>query len=240
MFPKQISPLKAARAVMLALLVLAIPIFLVTLSLRTAFNSSHLYNYGFTHYRVDMTTGIDLAQVKAAGRDIIRYFNDDRVYLDTRVTVGGQTQPLFNEREVLHMKDVKTLVRRLVYDGFWASASFVIAFIFLAPLAWRQQFVAQAMKGLLWGSALTVTLLLTLGVALLVGFDSVFTQFHVLSFSNDFWQLDPARDHLIQMYPEEFFRDASLMIAGACITASLLMGAMAMLYLHGLRRSGQT
>ena len=34
-----------------------------------------------------------------------------------------------------------------------------------------------------------------------------------MSFSNDLWMLDPRRDHLIQLFPLEFFFDAALRIA---------------------------
>ena len=57
---------------------------------------------------------------------------------------------------------------------------------------------------------LTVLLLGVSALAVLVGFDALFRQFHVISFANDLWKLSPARDHLIQMYPRGFWFDATL------------------------------
>jgi hypothetical protein len=54
------------------------------------------------------------------------------------------------------------------------------------------------------------------------GFDSAWTEFHVVAFSNDLWQLDPTRDHLIQMYPERFWLEVTTLI----VTLTLLEGAL--------------
>ena len=47
-------------------------------------------------------------------------------------------------------------------------------------------------------------------IAMLVGFDQLFLTFHMLSFSNDFWRLDPATDRLVQMFPQGFWFDVSI------------------------------
>jgi integral membrane protein (TIGR01906 family) len=221
------------RTGVLVLLVVAMPVFLITLGLRIAFNSSWLYNYSFSHYSADKVTGIDIEQLKTAGKDIRSYFNDDRELLDTTVVVAGVKDPLFNQREILHMKDVKDLVRGLVYGGLWASGIYFLVFIVCAYALWKNRMPIALAKGLLWGSALTALLLLVTGLAVLVGFDAVFTQFHVISFSNTLWQLDPSRDHLLQMFPQEFFRDAVLMVAGGCLLASLIIGGLTY---QGLKR----
>ncbi len=47
-------------------------------------------------------------------------------------------------------------------------------------------------------------------------------QFHLLSFTNDLWQLDPRRDYLIMMYPQGFFRDATIAIGGLTLALAML------------------
>ena len=56
----------------------------------------------------------------------------------------------------------------------------------------------------------TAALLATAAVGVLIGFDDLFRQFHLLSFANDFWLLDPRTDHLIQMFPQGFWFDVTL------------------------------
>ena len=62
--------------------------------------------------------------------------------------------------------------------------------------------------------------MLLVGLGSLVGFDRLFLAFHLISFSNDLWQLDPSRDYLIAMFPQGFFLDATLLIAFAIIVQS--------------------
>ena len=47
----------------------------------------------------------------------------------------------------------------------------------------------------------------------MIDFTWVFTQFHLLSFANDLWQLDPFRHYLLLLFPERFFLEATLFIA---------------------------
>ena len=52
---------------------------------------------------------------------------------------------------------------------------------------------------------------------MLIGFDELFRQFHLLSFANDFWQLDPRTDHLIQMFPRGFWFDVTLAVGAITV-----------------------
>jgi integral membrane protein (TIGR01906 family) len=47
-----------------------------------------------------------------------------------------------------------------------------------------------------------------------VDFGDAFVQFHLVAFSNDLWILDPTRDHLLMLFPEGFWFDATMRIAG--------------------------
>ncbi len=228
--PKILSRLTGT--VMMALLIIAVPFSYVTFTMWNAFNSESLYNYSFSRYDADQVTGIDEAQLKLAGRDLVKYFNDDRLYLDTRVTVNGQSQPLFNEREILHMRDVKSLVVHLLHWGLWASVAYIAFVIVVGYMLWQKRMLVILSRGFFWGSIVTILLLAAISASALIGFDAVFTKFHTISFSNDLWQLDPRRDHLIQMFPEEFFRDAVLLVGGICILMSLVFGGLSHLYLR--------
>jgi hypothetical protein len=63
------------------------------------------------------------------------------------------------------------------------------------------------------------------------GFDSAWTEFHVFAFSNDLWQLDPSRDHLIQMFPEAFWFDITSLIVVATLLEALVISAASAAYL---------
>jgi len=67
------------------------------------------------------------------------------------------------------------------------------------------------------GGMLTLALVVFVGLLSLIGFDKLFLAFHIISFDNNLWQLDPRRDMLLIMFPEGFFFDATMWIVGATV-----------------------
>jgi uncharacterized membrane protein len=61
-------------------------------------------------------------------------------------------------------------------------------------------------------------------------------QFHLLSFSNQFWQLNPAKDYLIMLFPGGFWSDAALFCALATVGLAVILGGVAGGYLILMRR----
>ena len=81
-------------------------------------------------------------------------------------------------------------------------------------------------------------LVVVLGIIGISGFDSAFRQFHLLFFTNDLWQLS-SRDGLIQLFPQRFFFDTTLLIGGVTLAFVGIAGAGSGVYLWQLRRKGQ-
>jgi integral membrane protein (TIGR01906 family) len=218
------------------LLVMAVPLFLITTNVSIVINSGWLYNFGFERYDIEESTGIEKPELMRVAREIKHYFNSSDERLSVRAEVFGTERELFNEREVEHMVDVKGLVRGV---SFWQQTSFyTMVGIAVAGLvfAGRGRTLQLLGRGLFRGSVLTIALLVTLGVGSLFGFETLFEQFHFLSFSNDLWRLDPRRDYLIRIFPEGFFLSATLIIAGLTIGQALLTGGA----IWAIRRRGLT
>ena len=55
--------------------------------------------------------------------------------------------------------------------------------------------------------------------------------FHLIAFDNDLWKLNPARDHLIQMFPEAFWQDVSIWVGLASLAGMGVLSALAAIYL---------
>jgi integral membrane protein (TIGR01906 family) len=215
-----------------ALFYIAIPLALVTTNVRFAFNEERVYQYSIDHYEVPATTGFARADLIAATQDVRAYFNNSADYLRTRVhDPTGAVVPLFNTKEVLHMRDVKALVHG-VYDAE-AFALCVIAAYVVGVCLWSRAISIRTLaRQALKGAVATVVLLVVFGIAGATGFDSLFIRFHEIAFSNSNWLLDPARDHLVQMFPEGFWLDVTMLIAGLTILEALLLGGGAWLYLR--------
>jgi integral membrane protein (TIGR01906 family) len=77
------------------------------------------------------------------------------------------------------------------------------------------------------------------GLIAVSGFDGAWTQFHVVAFSNDLWQLDPDTDHLIQMFPEAFWFDVTALIVAATIAQAALLAGLSGIYLFVTRERAE-
>jgi len=109
----------------------------------------------------------------------------------------------FNEKEKRHMVDVRNIIQRLLV------LLYTLALVVVALLVydWKNLF-----KSLVYGSIFTLALLLLFFICSYIGFDTVFYKFHEVSFSNDFWMLNPEVDNLKALLPDGFFYDALMRI----------------------------
>ena len=218
------------RWVATTLFVVALPLFLVLTNVRIAALWPPVHEYSFARYDGAATTGVERAELDRAAREIIDYFGNDEELLDIEVTVDGEQAPLFSEREVLHMRDVKWLMQATFRVHEIAFAVLVL-YVTVALVRRRGQAVAQVAGLLRVAGVLTVVLLGVAAAAVLVGFDDLFRQFHVISFANDLWKLSPARDHLIQMYPRGFWFDVTLAVGLVSALEGALLAAAGHAYL---------
>ncbi len=237
--PREQRPLLVNTAVRGGLLffLMAIPLFLVTTNLLIVIHSGWLYTFGFTRHDVARNAGIEIDELRRVSDEIKAYFGSEQGPLHVTAVVDGVSRPLFNNRETVHMEDVKGLVRGL---SFWQRVSlfYIIgaacAGILLLQRDRRLELLA---RGVFLGCALTLGIFLVAGVASLVGFETLFERFHVLSFSNDFWRLDPSTDYLVRVFPQGFFLDATLIVAGLTLGQALLAGSASALYLWRRRKA---
>ncbi len=219
------------RRLATALFVVSIPFLLITSNVRWAANEPRLYEYSFDRYDAVATTGVARSELDYAARDLIRYFNDSRPTIDTLVTQNGQHVPLYNEREISHLHDVKNLFRT-VFRAQEASLAFVLVYV-VGLFVWAKEASLRLLaRTVLGASLLTLGFLVTVSVGALVGFNDLWTRFHMLVFTNDLWQLDPARDHLIQMFPQGFWQDATLLVAGLTVLEALALLTASTAYLR--------
>jgi integral membrane protein (TIGR01906 family) len=229
---------QVALRVMATLFVITVPLFLVNASITWAINDSGVYNRGFEKYRISWYTGITESDLRQAGAAIRHYFNSGDEPLAVRVPVFGEEREIFNQREVIHMRDVKGLVRG-VYLFAGASMAYILAVAIGGFAGFGRTFAGPLAQFLMWGGLLTLGLLLLFGLFAIAGFDSLFLKFHQLSFSNDFWQLDPRRDYLIIMFPLGFWFDATMRVAATSVIGAIGLASVSGGYLLYRRRSSR-
>jgi integral membrane protein (TIGR01906 family) len=205
------------------LFIICLPVLLLTASISAAANSPRLYKYGFEKYDVSQVTGLAPAELDKAARGLIGYFNSGNEFIDLTVEKDGKPFKLFNEREVAHLKDVKGLFR-LIYKILLGTGVYALVFIGVSLFWWRDK--RRLGGGLFFGGGLTLALMLALGLVIAFDFDQFFLRFHLLSFANDFWMLDPARDYLIMLFPQGFWFNAALFCAVATAAGAVILGVV--------------
>jgi len=124
--------------------------------------------------------------------------------------------PLYNERELSHMADVKALTQVILKVWLLATALLVA----IAAAAWRFKWWDEFRVWLGRGGKVTVILILVLLVFIAVSFDALFVEFHHIFFQGDSW-LFLYTDTLIRLFPMRFWQDVFIALA----LFSLLGGA---------------
>ena len=127
--------------------------------------------------------------------------------------------PLFIERELSHMLDVKILVQA-VLKVWYAAIGLLIAFGAWAKFGkWGPVY----RQGLMRGGWLTLIMTALLAVIASINFWEFFAQFHHLFFEGDSW-IFYYSDTLIRLFPMRFWQDAFLMEGIIVVGGGLALG----------------
>ena len=219
--------------------IICLPVLLLTATIAGAVNCNWLYTHGFEKYNVKQSladTGLNLtdADMTKIARDFIRYFNDNEKYISLTVQQNGKTVAIFNTEEVLHFRDVKSLFRfdyAVLLGTFLYCLAFSLKCIFWQKGKDRKILARDTVKG----SALTLGLMLLLGIGTLVDFGNLFYQFHLLVFRNQFWS---AEGNMLLLFPDGFWYDAAIYCVTAIVAMAVILGGLAWVYLKPHRKKG--
>ncbi|MFC2013519.1 TIGR01906 family membrane protein [Chloroflexota bacterium] len=208
------------------LFISCLPILLLTASLGWVVNSLWLYKYGFQKYNVSQTTGLAEVQLDKAATGLITYFNSDEEHISVTVVKDGKPFVLFNQREVAHLRDVKGLIW-LDYYLLLGTLIYALGYAVISLLWQKGRYWWHLAWGVVSGCSVTLALMLALGLGTTLSFDQLFLQFHLFSFSNELWQLDPTKDYLIMLFPQGFFYDTATLCALAAAGLAIILGGTA-------------
>jgi integral membrane protein (TIGR01906 family) len=226
------------RSLALFLFVALIPVTLVTTNVRFAANEGRLYEYGFDKYDVETRTGLPRDDISRAGRELRRYFNNDEATISALVEEEGREVSFFNERETAHLRDVKDLFQ-LTFGIQELGVAYAFTYVVGVFIWAREGSLRRLATQVLVGSLVAIVAILALTVVALLGFDRAFEQFHFIAFNNDLWRLDPRTDRLIQMFPEGFWFDVTMLVGLLTLAEAALLALGSGLYL-GLTRRRRT
>ena len=171
--------------------------------------------YGFTlEERLDYAHAtLDYLQRPEPSEEVIFLLEDLRL--------PNSDAPLYNEREIGHMLDVKNLT-----DGirtlWWIAAVLVI--VGLAFLLLQPTLRSTGYRAIYQGGLATVIILAAIAVFIGLGWSIFFVQFHELLFPPGTWTFSYS-DSLIRLFPEQFWFDIGvIMSVGALLLGVIVTG----------------
>lgn len=169
-----------------------------------------------------------------ATNTLLDYLQDKQEHIIAEIQVNGFDREAFNERETLHMKDVKGLYQFALGLRLFAGVLMVGSLISL----WLKQRAAFFDYLSLAYSQCALAFLLFiafLGIWAAVDFTSLWESFHHLFFTNDLWLLNPYTDLMINMFPEVFFFDMVIRIALSFMVCFFGLWILSACYIYRFR-----
>ena len=163
-------------------------------------------------------------------RDSYGFSTSERIELATRVTgwLGNDEgtdsladlstpdgQLAFNARELRHLRDVKGLTGQVYRLAIAALALFAAG----SAICHRKGLLRQALQR---AARLVLVMLLAILVFSAASWDRAFTEFHRLFFASGTWYFAYS-DTLIRLFPERFWVDALLFLAGLTALQALIL-----------------
>lgn len=129
---------------------------------------------------------------------------------------GDEDLRFFNEKEKLHMEDVKSIIKKTIYLWQILILSLIIYFVFIPK--------KEIIPLLRQASVFTIIFLSLLIIFALISFDTLFLYFHKIFFTNDLWILNPETDLLINIFPQQFFINfTQKLIINSYITSIIIL-----------------
>ena len=153
-----------------------------------------------THEKLGMSEE-DLGKV---ARSMIYFTKGESDVLQVRVTMNGVERDFYNEKELLHIEDVRDLVREVRIFITVCGIVFVTGSIWAI---WSKN-VHKLAKGFLVGLGLVIILAAVVGVIAVIDMQAVIYGFHNLFFDNDLWLLDSRTDMVIWLFSHEMYGSA--------------------------------
>jgi integral membrane protein (TIGR01906 family) len=190
--------------------IVSISLFLILLCAAIEIPTFNLdfYSTEYDKHNIPASIHVEKNDLMRVTDHLLKYMRGLESDLVVEVSVAGETREFFNQREKDHMVDVKELFRQ----GFnIRNATLVLLLIGLISVALMKK--TRILMNIMRWVMMALFILCALPVVFIVmDFDSAFTIFHELFFTNDLWILDSRTDLLVNIVPQPFFIDISSFI----------------------------
>jgi integral membrane protein (TIGR01906 family) len=202
-----------------ALITLSIPIIISVLSIQVLlspiFTNLEYRRPGFPEDSYGFTT----AERLDFGNQTRRYLISNDSLEDLKLMVFENGDPIYIERELSHLEDVKIVLQGVLRVFYVAGAVFVLGGLIARAKDWQKIYL----KSIYLGGKITAGLVVMILFLTLISFQALFTNFHLLFFEGDSW-LFFYSDSLIRLFPVQFWQDIFLVFGILTLLGGILLG----------------
>lgn len=168
-----------------------------------AFNTS-FYESEYASMETAKEIGMTQKDLMRSTKTLLDYLHDDRDDIDVSAHIKGNKREVFNEKEAMHMVDVKALYQNVLSLRMIALIGGAIMLIYLF-VRFKSKALITLSYRYMQVAIVFLILIAALSIWAICDFYTFWTSFHQLFFTNDLWLLNPATDVMINMFPQDFF-----------------------------------
>jgi integral membrane protein (TIGR01906 family) len=207
------------RQIISWLITIIIPFLLIMTAVRILLTPPFLtFEYNTPNFPAD-PYGLTLADRLHYGRISVDYLvnNAGISFLGDLKFPDGKA--FYNERELSHMSDVKSLVQVMLKG--WVIGLAIL--LLLGIWAWRSFWLVDYKAGLRRGGWATIGVIILILIGVATNFDVLFTDFHRIFFTGSSW-IFLYTDSLIRLFPIRFWQDCFIDMGIMSIAGGLALG----------------
>lgn len=217
----------------LAGLALFLSLLLTSIDLLCFNRSFFRWQYSLNHTAESI--GISEDGLMNATNTLLDYMQDKRDDIKVVEEVNGREREIFDERETLHMVDVKNLylnamkTRTILLVGS-------IAILTLLAFTHRNQSYTILSNAYQNGLLCLGSLIFFIAIYAMIDFNGFWMNFHYVFFDNDLFLLDPNISIMINMFPSNFFFAVVFGIILLFVSMVILLKLLLVLFKHKIER----
>ena len=186
-------------------------------------------NNEYTHLGLSKTMGMNNADLVASCTRLVDYMKGTVDDIDITVTINGEKTLMFDqEQEVVHMKDVRLLYSRFKNYRNVGCIAVLVLYLLSAICSFRSSLHSIA-KGYILGTVVMSFGIGFIGTWAALDFSSFWTAFHQTLFWNELWLFDVNTSRMINILPQEFFKDLVLRIVLYAAVAIIILLVIAII-----------
>lgn len=186
-------------------------------------NTDSFYKFEFNKNNTALKTGInenDLFLVVDNIQDFFKEKSNEKINMV--VYISGIKKNLFNSKEIQHMIDVKNLILNIKLFNYLLWFTALILLLIKISLS-KEKILISLLSITRSYFIYSVAILISTLILIALSFRWIFYFFHIISFDNNLWILDPRTDYLIKIFEEVFFMDAAIFIGILTLFSSIII-----------------